>query len=62
MAVDSRLPGQVFFEGERVTVAGFLDTQETASYRRNYNGLLANDPPSRQRRQIRNGYNSAVGT
>src|SRR5688572_1663457 len=43
-AVDRALPAGEFLEAERITLAGFVDRQQSARYGRHDLGLAAHDP------------------
>ena len=63
--VDRTLPGQEFIDGQRVSLAGFLDAEETAAHSR-YHFRLAPDDPTlgvprgkigdRERRPVRSDH------
>ena len=53
--VDGKLPGQEFVHGQRVTVAGLLEGEQTAADCGNNFGLTADNPPfGPGRGQVRN--------
>src|SRR5689334_10001293 len=52
-AVDRTLPAREFLEAERVTLAGFVDAEQSARHCCNDFGLPANDPAGRGRRRQR---------
>jgi hypothetical protein len=53
--IDRKLPGQEFVDGQRVTAAGLLEGEQTATDGGNDFGLAADDPPfGPGRGQIRN--------
>jgi hypothetical protein len=55
MLINRKLPGQELVNRQRVTAAGFLKREKSASDRCNYFGLAADNPPfGAGRRQIGN--------
>src|ERR1700730_6554710 len=60
--VNGILPGQEFFDRQRVAGASFFKGKEPATYGCNHLGLAADDPALRcRRRQVRNRKRTAIG-
>src|ERR1043166_9039035 len=61
VTVDGILPGEEFFDRQRVTAAGFLEREESAAHGGHHFGLAADDPPlGAGCRQIGNGERTSV--
>src|ERR1043166_2644820 len=61
VAIDGILPGEEFFDRQRVTAAGFLEREESAAHGGHHFGLAADDPPlGAGCRQIGNGERTSV--
>src|ERR1043166_7765499 len=59
--VDGILPGEEFFDRQRVTATGFLEREESAAHGGHHFGLAADDPPlGAGCRQIGNGERTSV--
>src|SRR5207237_7729012 len=49
MAIDGVLPGEEFFDGQRITAAGFLQRKQAAAHRSHDLSFAADDPALRPR-------------
>lgn len=63
MPVNRPLPAEILFDCQNITLAGFLQAQQTASNSRNHFSFTPDDPSVTARRwQIRNRQGASVGT